>query len=125
MERELVELRAMRPLAIAGLQSEKAALVLAYEKALEAVKQQPNALRALPPKLKNALSEAAQSFQSSLTENLRALNAVKIANERVHAAILRSVEQGRGPMAEAYGANRGKAPRRAAGALSIAYDRRL
>ena len=126
MQRELAELKAMRPFALGALQNEKLALVQAYEKALEAMKQRPEAARGLPAPIKAKLTEAARRFQATLTDNLRALNANKVANERLHQAILQSLEQQRhGPSADAYGANRAQRPRRGAGALSIAYDRRL
>ncbi|WP_119459796.1 hypothetical protein [Rhodospirillaceae bacterium SYSU D60014] len=120
MEREIELLHAMRPQDIGALQLDKTALADAYEAHLRALNAAAEGDEVVSQALREELIQATERFQNVLTENARALKAVKTAHDRVLRAIVDAVEQKRGRSAgyTATGAATGAPPgsHRSAGA---------
>lgn len=127
MNSEVEMLRAMRVGDIDSLQREKHDLTILYEENVRALAAQPEALEAMEPALRSELSVLAQRFDSALSENSRALHAVRESHDRLLKAIVDAVASKRAQ-------ERGYTPdggldspphRRGADTLSLSLDRRL
>ena len=125
MRRETEQLGTMRIQELDALQAEKTALAAAYEAAVQALANQPDALAALAPAIRQELAEAARAFDQAAAENLRRLTAARTAHDRMLKAIVDAITERRnaGGSYAASGASARLRP--AAGAVSIALDRRL
>ncbi|MFT5438169.1 MAG: hypothetical protein ACI9MJ_000027 [Alphaproteobacteria bacterium] len=127
MNSEVEMLRAMRVGDIDSLQREKHDLTILYEERVRALAAQPQALEAIEPALRGELSELAQRFDTALSENARALLAVRESHDRLLKAIVDAVASNRAR-------ERGYTPgggldrpghRGGADTLSLSLDRRL
>jgi hypothetical protein len=128
MEREVELLQAMRPQDIGALQLDKTALADAYEAQLRALNAAAEGDEVVSPTLREELLRATERFQNVLTENVRAIKAVKTAHDRVLRAIVDAVEQKRGRSAgyTAMGAAPGNHRSAAAAApVSMTVNRQL
>lgn len=100
LQEEIHLLRLMRPSEVQRLQQDKIVLTAAYESIVAELRQDPSQLQGLEPSLHEQVLQTSARFQTALTENARALHAVKEANERLFRAIVRAVEdkhkEGRG-----------------------------
>ena len=127
MNSEVEMLRAMRVGDIDSVQQEKHDLTILYEERIHALAEQPDALEALEPALRSELNALALRFDISLSENTRALHAVREAHNRLLKAIVDAVANNRAQN-RAYTAKGGlnkPRQRRAADTLSLSLDRRL
>lgn len=92
LDEETKHLRAMDPAALRKVQQEKSVLTAAYDAMLTQLRAQPTLLQGLPAELREEVMQATGAFQRRLTENARALYAVKEANERLFKAVVQAVE---------------------------------
>lgn len=92
LEQETHHLRAMDPASLRALQQEKSVLTAAYDSMLAQLRAQPALLQGLSADLREEIMQATGEFQRRLTENARALYAVKEANERLFKAVVQAVE---------------------------------
>ena len=97
MEREVELLRAMQPQELRRLQEDKSALADAYRAFVLALKEPDEAAESVNDVLRGELAEATERFQASLSDNLRALRAMRDVNERVMRAVVQALEERRGP----------------------------
>ncbi len=126
LREETALLRKMDPRAMQTLQHDKIVLTAAYESMLQRFREDPSLLEDEDGALRQRIMAASTAFQNTLTENARALFAVKEANERLFKAIIKAVEDQRSD-SSGYSARGALAPK-AAGrgpAVSIALDARL
>ncbi len=127
LREETTLLRKMDPRAMQALQHDKIVLTAAYESMLERFRENPGLLDDEDGALRQRIMAASTSFQNTLTENARALFAVKEANERLFKAIIKAVEDQRSD-GSGYSSQGALAPSTAAGrgpAVSVALDARL
>lgn len=127
LNHEVEMLRVMRISEIEELQDEKSALTLAYENCVRALQADPSALAAVEPALRQELDALARRFDDALSDNARALNAVRESHDRLLAAIVEAVASKRASQ-KGYGANGSFDRRRnsrTAPALSLTFDQRL
>lgn len=127
LNHEVEMLRAMRIQEIEKLQDEKSMLTTAYENCVRALKADPSALAALEPALRQELDALARRFDDALSDNARALNAVRESHDRLLAAIVDAVASERASR-KGYGANGAFDRRRnsrSAPTLSLSFDQRL
>ncbi len=120
-------LRKMDPRAMQSLQHDKIVLIAAYESMLQRFREDPELLKDKDGALRQRIMAASTAFQNTLTENARALFAVKEANERLFKAIIKAVEEQRSDTG-GYSSRGALAPSTAAGsgpAVSVALDARL
>ena len=85
MSSEVELLRAMRTSEIAALQDDKATLAAAYASALETLRKNPAAVNGAG--LGKALKEVTAGLKATLEDNLRAVKAAQMANERLIRAL--------------------------------------
>ena len=109
MEREIELLRAMQPKELRQLQADKTALADAYRAFVLALKEPDAAADSVNDVLRDELAEATERFQASLTDNLRALRAMRDVNERVMRAVVDALEE---PRAQVTGYNQRGAVKR-------------
>ena len=95
MEREIELLRAMQPKELRQLQEDKTALADAYRAFVLALKEPDEAADSVNDVLRDELAEATERFQASLSDNLRALRAMRDVNERVMRAVVQALEEPR------------------------------
>lgn len=95
MEREIELLRAMQPKELRQLQEDKTALADAYRAFVLALKEPDAAADSVNDVLRDELAEATERFQASLSDNLRALRAMRDVNERVMRAVVQALEEPR------------------------------
>jgi len=95
MEREIELLRAMQPKELRQLQDDKTALADAYRAFVLALKEPDAAAESVNDVLREELAEATERFQASLSDNLRALRAMRDVNERVMRAVVQALEEPR------------------------------
>lgn len=95
MEREIELLRAMQPKELRQLQDDKTALADAYRAFVLALKEPDAAAESVNDVLRDELAEATERFQASLSDNLRALRAMRDVNERVMRAVVQALEEPR------------------------------
>ena len=109
------------------MQQEKRDLTVLYEERVRALAEHPEALEALAPALRDELSALAQRFDIALSENTRALQAVRESHDRLLKAIVDAVSNNRA-RERAYTAKGGldRPHRRSAtDTMSLALDRSL
>jgi flagellar biosynthesis/type III secretory pathway chaperone len=127
MQQEIDCLRRLDTAGIATLREEKEALVAAYEDGVRQIAADPEALKAMAPAFRAEFHELAQRFDRVVTENSRALTAVRDTQERMLKAIVDAVADSRAK-AKGYSCT-GAVPAPAGGArnarLSLTLDRRL
>jgi hypothetical protein len=126
MDKETAMLRAMRSDQIGTLQAEKTRLAGLYVGMVKDIHKHPELLTAVEQAVRGELTEAMTRFEKATTENERAINAARTANERVLKAIVTAVNARRA--VGTYGNNGAvaEAPRpQRAQVLSIAVDRRF
>ena len=127
LEQEIGLLRAMKPTEMQALQQDKIVLTAAYESLVGEIRNNPGMLGDLDPLLKQQVIRAASRFQEVLSDNARALYAVKEANDRLYKAVVRAVEEKRNET-RSYAASGSFAPHArlaAGGASSLAVDQSL
>ncbi len=127
MNSEVEMLRAMRVGDIDSLQREKHDLTVLYEERIHALAEQPEALEAVEPALRSELNALALRFDIALSENTRALHAVRESHNRLLKAIVDAVANNRA-QERAYTAKGGldkPRQRRAGDTMSLSLDRRL
>jgi len=127
MDREVGMLRAMRVGEIRALQPEKRQLTVEYEESVAALAAEPELLRALEPALRAELAAVAARFDAAVTENTRALNAVRESHDRLLRAIVEAVAEQRSRQ-KGYtdkGALDNPRAGRRAPAISLSVDQRL
>lgn len=127
LRQEIAMLHRMDPSAMQTLQHDKIILTAAYESLLAGLNKEPSALRSLPDELRQRIMHVTSDFQTTLTDNARALFAVKEANERLFKAIIAAVEEQRSESTtySASGVLAKKASARGGSAAALAYDNRL
>ena len=127
LQREIATLHDMDPSGIQQLQQDKIVLTAAYESMLGQLRGESEALRDLPQELREQVMRVTKQFQDTLTENARALHAVKEANDRLFDAVAKAVEEqrGQGGSYSSRGALAGGAAIGRRGATSVALDQRL
>ena len=127
LRQEIEMLKRMDPNAIQNLQQDKIVLTAAYDSLLSRLRENPDTLKSLAPDLREQIMALTTEFQNALTENARALFAVKEANDRLFKAIVQAVEDRRsqsntysasGALATAAAANGGQP-------MSLTFDQRL
>ena len=96
LAKEVATLKAMRPMDLKALQGDKANLLSAYEAGLKALRE--GQARELTPEQRQGLADAGNRLQQVLAENARALNAVKLANERIIGIVVDAVERENRPL---------------------------
>ena len=92
LEREIALLRDMKPAEMQDLQRDKIVLAAAYESQVSALRADETALDGLDPKLRAALSDAAERFHETLAGNERSLRAARQTTDRVLTAIAKEVQ---------------------------------
>ena len=127
LRQEIHMLKQMDPSGMQGLQQDKIVLTAAYESMLAQLKQRPETLKSLPAELREQIMALTGEFQNTLTENARALFAVKEANDRLFKAIVLAVEdeRTRHNTYSASGSLATAAVTKAAQPMSLAFDQRL
>jgi flagellar biosynthesis/type III secretory pathway chaperone len=125
MREETEAMRALKPARIAELAAEKSRLVDAYNTLARSFRKDPETLTALNGALRDELKETLERFEETASENERALEAARDANERVLKAIVDAVQAQR-PQPAGYGRPGAKpVSARSAAGLSLALDRRF
>jgi len=127
MNQEVTLLRVMRVKEIAALQREKQELTVLYEDAVRTLSAEPELLQAMEPAMRSELAELAVRFDEAVSENARALDAVKTSHDQLLQAIVDAVSETRSQQ-KAYTAqgsldNPRKA--RSTSTLSLTLDQRL
>ena len=123
LERETVEINAMRLDAAQRLKDEKARLTRRYRAQIEELRAGRHSLKQAPSAVRAEIATAATRLAAAAAENERALRAGRAAVERVVAAIADAVVKGT-QRTRAYTPQR-HAPARLTGIGGIAVDRRL
>ncbi len=95
MRREIEMLRDMRPRGLEDLQSLKNELADAYAQQVRALADEPEALAAVAPALRQEFAEVASEFNKVLAENESALHATRFAHERLLKAVVEAVDEQR------------------------------
>jgi fatty acid/phospholipid biosynthesis enzyme len=93
MNRELEFLNNMQPEEIRDLQAEKQDLAKAYEGYMLEIKSNPALLAQCEDSVKHRLEKVTAMFNSTLSENERALRAVKSVSERLLGVIVNAVAE--------------------------------
>lgn len=127
MNREIGFLHDMKVAEIKPLQENKAALTAIYEQRIREIDAESGALEALEPALREELSDIAHKFDSTLTNNLIALNGVRESHDRMMKAIVDAATEHQARQA-GYGNDGtlvGGRVRPGGETLSLALDRRL
>ena len=95
LQQEMEAIRAMRPEALKQMQVEKIALADTYRAFTLALKEPNDENQAISTALKDELGEATERVQAAVTENLRALRAMRDVNERVMRAVVSALDEKR------------------------------
>jgi|EndMetStandDraft_2_1072991.scaffolds.fasta_scaffold130590_3 hypothetical protein len=95
LQQEMEAIRAMRPEALKQMQVEKIALADTYRAFTLALKEPTDENQAISAALKDELVEATERVQAAVTENLRALRAMRDVNERVMRAVVSALDEKR------------------------------
>jgi hypothetical protein len=95
LQQEVEFIRALRPDDVKQIQVEKAALADTYRAFVLAMKEPGPEAEALNGALRDELEEATERVQAALSENLRALRAMRDVNERVMRAIVSALDEKR------------------------------
>jgi hypothetical protein len=95
LQQEMEAIRAMRPEALKQMQVEKIALADTYRAFTLALKEPNDQNQAISAALKDELIEATERVQAAVTENLRALRAMRDVNERVMRAVVSALDEKR------------------------------
>ena len=95
LQQEMEAIRAMRPEALKQMQVEKIALADTYRAFTLALKEPNDENQAISTALKDELVEATERVQAAVTENLRALRAMRDVNERVMRAVVSALDEKR------------------------------
>jgi hypothetical protein len=95
LQQEMEAIRAMRPEALKQMQVEKIALADTYRAFTLALKEPNDENQAISTALKDELVEATERVQAAVTENLRALRAMRDVNERVMRAVVSTLDEKR------------------------------
>ena len=95
LQQEMEAIRAMRPEALKQMQVEKVALADTYRAFALALKEPSGENQAISVALKDELVEATERVQAAVTENLRALRAMRDVNERVMRAVVSTLDEKR------------------------------
>jgi hypothetical protein len=95
LQQEMEAIRAMRPEALKQMQVEKIALADTYRAFTLALKEPSDENQAISGALRDELVEATERVQAAVTENLRALRAMRDVNERVMRAVVSTLEEKR------------------------------
>lgn len=95
LQQEMQAIRAMRPEALKQMQVEKIALADTYRAFTLALKEPNDQNQAISAALKDELVEATERVQAAVTENLRALRAMRDVNERVMRAVVSALDEKR------------------------------
>ena len=95
LQQEIEFIRTMRPQAVKQMQVEKVALADTYRAFMLALKDPSPDAEAISAALKDELVEATERVQAALSENLRALRAMRDVNERVMRAIVSTLDDKR------------------------------
>ena len=127
LDKETQHLKAMKPREIEGLLDQKSALALGYQQQVKHLAEDPVCLQAVEPVLRQELQEAMHKVQTEVARNARALEAARLANEKMLQAIVSAVSEKKGAVAT-YGSNgeASSADRDGAGApVTLSVDQRL
>ena len=127
LRQEIQMLKRMDPSGIQNLQQDKIVLTAAYDSLLSRFRESPDMLKSLAPELRDQIMALTTEFQTALTDNARALFAVKEANDRLFKAIVQAVEDKR-TQSNTYSASGSLATAAvtsAAQPMSLAFDQRL
>ncbi len=95
LQQEMEAIRAMRPEALKQMQVEKIALADTYRAFTLALKEPNDQNQAISAALRDELVEATERVQAAVTENLRALRAMRDVNERVMRAVVSALDEKR------------------------------
>jgi len=95
LQQEMEFIRTLRPEAVKEMQVEKAALADTYRAFVLALKEPSPETDAISVALKEELVEATERVQAALSENLRALRAMRDVNERVMRAVVSALDEKR------------------------------
>jgi hypothetical protein len=95
LQQEMEAIRAMRPEALKQMQVEKIALADTYRAFTLALKEPTDENQAISVALRDELVEATERVQAAVTENLRALRAMRDVNERVMRAVVSALDEKR------------------------------
>ena len=95
LQQEMEAIRAMRPEALKQMQVEKIALADTYRAFTLALKEPTDENQAISAALRDELVEATERVQAAVTENLRALRAMRDVNERVMRAVVSALDEKR------------------------------
>ncbi len=95
LRRETELMRQMDPRAMQAVQHDKIVLTAAYESMLQRFRDEPRLLGQEDDALRERIMQASAAFQNTLTENARALWAMKEANDRLFKAIIKAIEEKR------------------------------
>lgn len=95
LQQEIEFIRTLRPEAVKQMQVEKVALADTYRAFMLALKEPDAENEALNTALRDELVEATERVQAALSENLRALRAMRDVNERVMRAIVSNLDEKR------------------------------
>lgn len=127
LRQEIHMLQQMDPAAMQSLQHDKIVLTAAYESMLTKLRADPEGLRHLPADMRQQIMQLTSTFQTTLTENARALFAVKEANDRLFRAIVQAIEEKRkeGQPYSASGGSGRSTLARSGQPLAVALDQRL
>jgi hypothetical protein len=95
LQQEIEAIRAMRPENLKKMQVEKVALADTYRAFMLAMKEPNDETQAISTALKDELIEATERVQAAVSENLRALRAMRDVNERVMRAVVSTLDDKR------------------------------
>jgi len=95
LQQEMEAIRAMRPEELKQMQVEKVALADTYRAFTLALKEPTDENQAISTALRDELIEATERVQAAVTENLRALRAMRDVNERVMRAVVSALDEKR------------------------------
>jgi hypothetical protein len=95
LQQEVEAIRAMRPEKLKQMQIEKLALADTYRAFMLAMKEPRDESNAISEALKDELVEATERVQAAVSENLRALRAMRDVNERVMRAVVSTLDEKR------------------------------
>jgi hypothetical protein len=95
LQQEMEAIRAMRPETLKQTQVEKVALADTYRAFVLAMKEPSDETQAISAALKDELVEATERVHAAVTENLRALRAMRDVNERVMRAVVSTLDEKR------------------------------
>jgi len=95
LQQEVEAIRAMRPERLKQMQVEKTALADTYRAFMLAMKEPRDDTQAISSALRDELVEATERVHAAVSENLRALRAMRDVNERVMRAVVSTLDEKR------------------------------